>query len=48
MCGQTAREFAENATAMVVSCIPVIPSANLERSLRLWVDGLSFEMDREM
>jgi len=25
------------------SCIPVIPSVNLEKSLRLWVDGLGFE-----
>src|SRR5262249_12486654 len=32
----------------VESCIPVIPSANLEKSLRLWVDGLEFEMDTEM
>ena len=32
----------------VKSCIPVIPSANLEKSLRLWVDGLGFEMDTEM
>lgn len=32
----------------VTSCIPVIPSANLEKSLRLWVDGLGFEMDTEM
>ena|SRR5215210_846548 len=32
----------------VNSCIPVIPSANLEKSLRLWVDGLGFEMDTEM
>ncbi len=29
-------------------CIPVIPSANLEKSLRLWVDGLEFSMSREM
>jgi hypothetical protein len=29
----------------VESCIPVIPSANLEKSLRLRVDGLGFEMD---
>jgi hypothetical protein len=33
---------------MVESCIPVIPSANLEKSLRLWVDGLGFEKDTEM
>ncbi|HKX32084.1 MAG TPA: hypothetical protein VJ302_30640 [Blastocatellia bacterium] len=32
----------------VKSCIPVIPSANLGKSLRLWVDGLGFEMDMEM
>ena|SRR3974390_1201624 len=32
----------------VQSCIPILPSANLEKSLRLWVDGLGFEMDREM
>ena len=32
----------------VQSCIPVIPSANLEKSLRLWVDGLGFEMHTEM
>jgi len=32
----------------VESCIPIIPSANLEKSLRLWVDGLGFEMDTEM
>ena len=32
----------------VESCIPVIPSANLEKSLRLWVDGLGFSMSSEM
>jgi len=32
----------------VNSCIPVIPSANLERSLRFWVEGLGFVMDGEM
>jgi hypothetical protein len=30
------------------SCIPVIPSADLEKSLRLWVDGLGFSMTSEM
>lgn len=30
------------------SCIPVIPSADLERSLRFWVDGLGLTMDRPM
>jgi len=32
----------------VESCIPVIPSADLERSLRFWVDGLGFSMSLEM
>jgi len=30
------------------SCIPVIPSGDLEKSLRLWVDGLGFSMSSEM
>lgn len=29
-------------------CIPVIPSADLEKSLRLWVDGLGFSMISEI
>ena len=29
-------------------CIPVIPSADLEKSLRLWVDGLEFSKSSEM
>src|SRR3954453_11382932 len=32
----------------VKHCIPVIPSADLERSLRLWVDGLGFSTSSEM
>jgi hypothetical protein len=32
----------------VESCIPVIPSADLEKSLRLWVDGLEFSIASEM
>jgi uncharacterized glyoxalase superfamily protein PhnB len=32
----------------VNSCIPVIPSADLEKSLRLWVDGLQFKVTEEM
>ena len=32
----------------VESCIPVIPSADLEKSLRFWVEGLGLEIDREM
>lgn len=27
------------------SCIPVIPSLDLEKSLRLWRDGLGFEVE---
>lgn len=30
------------------SCIPVIPSADLDRTLRLWVDGLGFRIESEM
>ena len=29
-------------------CIPVIPSADLKKSLRLWVDGLGFSTSSEM
>lgn len=32
----------------VHSCIPVIPSADLDRSLRFWVEGLGFHVDSEM
>ena len=32
----------------VESCITIIPSANLEKSLRLWVDCLGFSMSSEM
>jgi hypothetical protein len=32
----------------IASCIPVIPSADLEKSLRLWVEGLGFTTSREM
>ncbi len=31
---------------LMESCIPVIPSVDLERSLRFWVDGLGLSMDR--
>lgn len=30
------------------SCIPIIPSADLEKSLRLWVDGLGFKVEMPM
>lgn len=33
---------------LVQSCMPVIPSADLEKSLRFWVDGLGLTMDRAM
>ncbi|HKV94142.1 MAG TPA: VOC family protein [Candidatus Angelobacter sp.] len=32
----------------VQSCIPVIPSADLEKSLRLWVNGLGFSTSNEI
>ena len=32
----------------IQSCIPIIPSADLEQSLRFWVDGLGFTVSREM
>jgi hypothetical protein len=34
------------AEMRIDSCIPVIPSADLEKSLRFWVDGLGLSMDR--
>jgi len=38
----------EDTLMTVESCIPVIPSADLEKSLRFWVEGLGLTMDREM
>jgi catechol 2,3-dioxygenase-like lactoylglutathione lyase family enzyme len=32
----------------IESCIPVIPSADIEKSLHFWVDGLGLTVDREM
>jgi uncharacterized glyoxalase superfamily protein PhnB len=32
----------------VESCIPIIPSADLEKSLLFWVDGLEFAVKSEM
>ncbi len=32
----------------VRSCIPVIPSADLPKSLRFWVEGLGFEVESQM
>jgi len=33
---------------MVESCIPIIPSADIEKSLRFWVEGLGLKVDQEM
>ena len=30
------------------SCIPVIPSADLPKTLRLWVEGLGFSVESEI
>ena len=32
----------------VAACVPVIPSSDLEKSLRFWVDGVGLKMDRAM
>lgn len=32
----------------VESCIPIIPSEDLTRSLRFWTDGLGFAVESEM
>jgi len=32
----------------VNACVPVIPSADLKKTLRFWVDGLGFSTSREM
>lgn len=39
---------AEGVPVHVESCTPVIPSADLERSLRFWVDGIGLAVDRAM
>jgi catechol 2,3-dioxygenase-like lactoylglutathione lyase family enzyme len=33
---------------LVESCIPIVPSADLDRSLRFWVEGLGLALDRPM
>jgi catechol 2,3-dioxygenase-like lactoylglutathione lyase family enzyme len=33
---------------LVQSCIPVVPSSDLEKSLRFWVDGLGLSMHNPM
>lgn len=32
----------------VLSCMPVIPSADIEKSLRFWVEGLGLSADRHI
>lgn len=32
----------------IESCIPVIPSIDLEKSLRFWVEGLGLTVDKEI
>lgn len=32
----------------IKTCIPVIPSKKLEKSLRFWIDGLGFSVSSEM
>jgi Glyoxalase/Bleomycin resistance protein/Dioxygenase superfamily len=38
----------KEARMHVESCMPIIPSADLEKSLRFWVHGLGFDMGSEM
>jgi catechol 2,3-dioxygenase-like lactoylglutathione lyase family enzyme len=38
----------ENESSLVSYCMPVIPSLDLEKSLRFWVEGLGFIADRHM
>jgi hypothetical protein len=38
----------KGAVVPVESCIPIIPRARLEKSLRLWVDGLGLSVSSEM
>lgn len=33
---------------VMTACIPVIQSADIEKSLRFWVEGLGMRVDREM
>ena len=33
---------------IIESCLPIIPSADLEKSLRFWVDGIGLSMERPM
>lgn len=38
----------ENGSSLVNYCMPVIPSFNLEKSLKFWVEGLGLQADRHM
>jgi catechol 2,3-dioxygenase-like lactoylglutathione lyase family enzyme len=45
----SAETIRETESAMTVeSCMPVIPSKDIEKSLRFWVEGLGFEPSRHM
>jgi hypothetical protein len=33
---------------MIEFCVPIIPSADLQKTLRLWVDGLGFTASSQM
>ena len=33
---------------MMSACVPIVPSADLEKSLRFWGEGLGFQSDTEM
>lgn len=39
---------AKETSVGVDSCMPIIPSADLEKSLRFWVDGLGLSVDQAM
>jgi hypothetical protein len=41
-------EFGERNVMPVESCIAVLPGKDLEKSLRVWVEGLGFSMSAEL
>ena len=45
---QRSHAGSHGVTMLVESCIPIVPSADLERSLRFWVEGLALSAEREM
>ena len=42
------KKNAKEDSVHLLSCMPVIPSADLEKSLRFWVEGLGLTMGRAM